>query len=57
MYIPMTGRERNNKILLSDEEVSLLKPLMEATGMTRVGAVAYLVRKYAKYEADNFKPK
>ena len=57
MYIPMTGRERNNKILLSDEEVLLLKPLMEATGMTRVGSVAYLVRKYAKYEADNFKPK
>ena len=56
MHTTMTGRERNNKILLSDEEVSLLKPLMEATGMTRVGAVAYLVRKYAQYEADNFKP-
>ena len=51
------GRERTYKILLSDEEVKLLQPLQDATGMNRTSAVAFLIRKYAKHETVNFQPK
>ena len=57
MYTATMGRDRTHKVMLNDDEMKLLKPLMDVTGMNRTASVVFLLRKYAKYEADNFQPK
>lgn len=51
------SRERTHKVMLNDEEMKLLQPLMDVTGMNRTAAAVFLIRKYAKHEAENNKPK
>lgn len=53
---PQMSRERTNKVMLTDEELILLKPLMDAYGLSRVSAVAFLIRNYTTLAINN-KPK
>ena len=57
MYTTPMSRDRTLKVMLNEDEMKLLKPLMDVTGMNRTAAVVFLLRKYAQHEADNFKPK
>ena len=47
MNTPQMSRERVHKVMLNDDELKRLQPLMEAYGLSRVSAVAFLIRHYA----------